>query len=75
MVAMADKRERRKRWVSRGRYAVEVEVEVIYPEEDPSVACLEPATLRWLDEVARRAEAGDVPYLRSIGKVYEAIAS
>lgn len=72
---MADKRERRKRWVSRGRYAVEVEVEVVYPEEDPSEACLEPATVRWLDEIARRAEAGDVSYLRSIGKVYEAIAS
>jgi hypothetical protein len=29
----ARRREKRKRWVQRGQYAVEVEVEVVYPEE------------------------------------------
>jgi hypothetical protein len=58
-------REKRKRWVRRGRYAVEVEVDVLYPAGDPSEPCLEPATVRWLDEVARRAEHGDVAYLFS----------
>ncbi|MGD0542113.1 MAG: hypothetical protein ABSB33_11390 [Tepidisphaeraceae bacterium] len=69
-----DRREKRKRWVQRGRYAVEVEVEVIYPADDPSEACLEPSAVRFLDEVARRAEAGDVAYLRKVGRVFEAVA-
>jgi hypothetical protein len=71
---MNERREKRKRWVQRGRYAVEVEVEVVYPADDPSEPCLEPATVRWLDEVARRAEAADVGYLRQVGRVFEAVA-
>ena len=70
---MADRREKRKRWVQRGPYAVEVEVEVVYPEDDPSEPCLEPATLRWLDEVARKAEEGDVPYLQKAGRLFQAV--
>jgi hypothetical protein len=54
---------------------VEVEVEVIYPTEAPNEACLEPATVRWLDEVARKAEQGDVDYLRSVGRVFQAVSS
>jgi len=72
---MNERREKRKRWVQRGRYAVEVEVEVVYPADDPSEACLEPATVRWLDEIARRAEQGDVEYLRTVGRVFQAVAS
>lgn len=72
---MAEKRERRKRWVQRGRYAVEVEIDVVYPADDPSEPCLEPATVRWLDEIARRAELGDVDYLRTVGRVFEAVPS
>lgn len=70
---MSERRERRKRWVQRGQYAVEVEVEVIYPADDPSEPCLEPATIRWLDEVAQKAAEGDVGYLRKAGRVYQAI--
>ncbi len=72
---MAERREKRKRWVQRGRYAVEVEVEVVYPEDAPSEACLEPETVRWLDEIAHHAEAGDVEYLRRVGRVFQALAS
>jgi hypothetical protein len=72
---MNERREKRKRWVQRGRYAVEVEVEVVYPEDDPAEACLEPETVRWLDEIARRAEQGDLEYLRSVGRVFQAVAS
>ena len=71
---MNERHEKRKRWVQRGRYAVEVEVEVVYPADDPSEPCLEPATVRWLDEIARRAEQGDVDYLRTVGRVFEAVA-
>lgn len=72
---MPERREKRKRWVQRGQFAVEVEVDVIYPADDPGEACLEPNTVRWLDEVARRAEAGDVIYLRSVGRVFQAVSA
>lgn len=71
---MKEKREKRKRWVQRGRYAVEVEIEVVYPSDDPSEPCLEPNTLRWLDEIARKAEQGDVEYLHKVGRVFETVA-
>ena len=72
---MAEQREKRKRWVQRGEYAVEVEVEVVYPTDVPSEACLEPATVRWLDEIARKAEEGDVEFLRRAGRVFHAVPS
>jgi len=65
---MAERRERR-----RGDYAVEVEVEVVYLDDDSQDPCLEPATVRWLDEVARKAEAGDLEYLRTVGRVFQAL--
>ena len=68
-----ERREKRKRWVQRGQYAVEVEVEVVYPEDDPSEPCLEPATVRRLDEIARKAEEGDVEYLRKVGRLFQAV--
>ena len=72
---MAEKREKRKRWVQRGEYAVEVEVEVVYPDDAPSEACLEPAAVRWLDEIARKAEEGDIQFLRRAGRVFQAVPS
>lgn len=71
---MAERREKRKRWIQRGQYAVEVEVDVVYPDEDLSEPCLEPQTVRWLDEIARRAEEGDVEYLHTVGRVFQTIA-
>jgi hypothetical protein len=70
---MTEKREKRKRWVQRGDYAVEVEVEVVYPADSPSEACLEPETIRWLDEVARKAEEGDVEFLRKAGRLFQSV--
>ena len=72
---MSERREKRKRWVQRGEYAVEVEVDVIYPADDPSEACLEPATVHWLDKVARKAEEGDLQFLRRAGRVFQAVSS
>lgn len=71
---MNERREKRKRWIQRGKFAVEVEIEVIYPVDDPSEPCLEPQTVHFLDEVARRAEQGDVAYLRSVGRVFQSVA-
>lgn len=73
MTPMAERREKRKRWIQRGQYAVEVEVEVVYPDDDPAQPCVEPHTVRWLDEVARRAEAGDVAYLQRVGRLFLAV--
>ena len=73
LLTMPDRREKRKRWVQGGQYAVAVEVDVIYPEDDPSEPCLEPATVRWLDEIARKAEEGDVEYLQKAGRVFQAV--
>jgi hypothetical protein len=70
---MAEQREKRKRWVQRGQFAVEVEVEVVYPTEAPWEACLDPAMIRWLDEVARKAEEGDVKFLRRAGRLFQAV--
>ncbi len=70
---MADRREKRKRWVQRGQYAVEVEVEVVYLDDDPSEPCLEAATVHWLDEIAHKAELGDVEYLRKVGRLFQAV--
>ncbi len=71
---MSERREKRKRWVQRGQFAVEVEVEVVFPVDDSREACLEPKTVRWLDEIAKHAEKGDVDYLRKVGRVFQAVA-
>jgi hypothetical protein len=70
---MSERREKRKRWVQRGQFAVEVEVEVVYPADAPHEPCLEPTTVRWLDEVAQKAEQGDLVYLRKVGRVFQAV--
>ena len=70
---MPERREKRKRWVQRGDLAVEVEVDVVYPTDEPSEPCLEPATVRFLAEVARKAEEGVVAYLRRVSRVFQAV--
>ena len=47
--------------------------EVIYPSDDLSEPCLEPSTIRWLDDIAQRAERDDLECLRSVGRVFELI--
>ena len=68
-----DRREVRPHWVQRGQYAVQVQVEQIYLIDDPHTPCLEPKTIRHLDAVAERAEAGDMAYLRKVGRVFSAV--
>ena len=75
LILMAERREKRKRWVQRGQYAVEVEVEVVYPTESPSEACREPATVQWLNEIARHAENDDLAFLRQVGRVFQAVTN
>jgi len=70
---ISGKRVRRTRLVQTPRFVVAVDVEAVIPEADPSEPCLEPETVQFLREVAERAERGDVGWLRSHGKVYEAV--
>jgi hypothetical protein len=67
------KRVRRTRLVQTPRFVVAVEVDAVIPDADPGEPCFEPVPVQFLREVAERAERGDVDWLRSHGKVYEAV--
>ena len=64
------KRVRVPKWVHGRLCVVRVETEAIIPDADPSEPCLEPATLRWLDDLQRLADAGDVEALSKVGEVF-----
>ncbi|MBM4036759.1 MAG: hypothetical protein FJ291_33920 [Planctomycetes bacterium] len=71
-MAEQEKVHKIKRLIQRGKYAVAVEVEAtFYPEDDEAYLSAESCKL--LDEIRRRAEAGDVEFLRSVGQVFELV--
>lgn len=57
-------------WIHAGTCVVRVEVDAVIPEDDPTEPCLEPHTLRWLDELQSLADAGKVTELEKVGTVY-----
>ncbi len=61
-----------KRFIEAPGLVVVVEVPVIYAEEEPDEPLLEAETVKFLDEVKRRADARDWDWLRTVGRVYEA---
>ena len=63
-------RVKRTRWVHAGPCVVQVEVEAIVPIDDPSEACYEPQTVQFLRQVHERAQAGDIEWLKQVGRVY-----
>jgi hypothetical protein len=67
------RRVRRTRLVRTDRYVVAVDVELVYPEDDPGEPCYEAETVELLREVEQRAEQGDVEWLAQRGKVYAAV--
>jgi hypothetical protein len=67
------KRVHRTRLVRTPRFVVAVEVEAVFPAEDPSEACFESETVRMLRDIQKHAERGDVRWLQRRGKVYRAI--
>jgi hypothetical protein len=67
------KRARRTRLVRTEQYVVAVDVEVVYPDDDPEEACYEAETVALLREVEERADQGDVEWLARHGKVYAAV--
>lgn len=67
------RRVRRTRLVRTPKYVVAVEVEAVFPKDDPSEPCFESETVRLLRDVQEHAERGDIDWLQQHGKVYQAI--
>jgi hypothetical protein len=67
------KRVSRVRLVRTPRLVVAVEVEAVFPDDDPTEACFESETVRLLRDVHKHAERGDIRWLQRRGKVYRAI--
>ena len=66
-------RIKKTRWIHTDRYVIAVEVEMVIPKDDPSEPCYEAETVQRLREIERRANLGDVEWLKGQGKVYEAV--
>ena len=69
------KRTRRTRLIQEGRYVVALEVEMVFPADDPTEPCYEAETVELVREVQARAKQGDVKWLRKVGKVFEPVES
>ncbi len=57
-------------WVAGGRYVVAVEIEATIFPERPAEPFLTPQTVRFLEQVARYARAGNLEAITKIGKVF-----
>jgi hypothetical protein len=66
-------RVKRTRLVQTERYIVAVEVEMVFPVDDPTEPCYESETVQLLREIKEHAERGDVDWLIEKGKVYAAV--
>jgi len=64
---------KRTRFVHTARLVVAVDVEMVIPPSDPSEPCLESETVELLRDVHQHAEAGDIAWLQSRGKVYQLV--
>ena len=69
-MARQGKRTRIERWIHAAACVVRVDVEAIVPDADPSEPCLEPQTIRFLDELQSKADRGLVNELAAVGDVY-----
>ena len=66
-------RIKRVRLIQTEKYVVAVEVELVFPTDDPSEPCYESETVQFLKEVKERAERGEIGWLSQNGKVYAAV--
>lgn len=66
-------RIKKTRLIQSDRYVIAVDVEMVYPVDDPSEPCLEAETVQLLKEVKQRADRGDVAWLKQHGRVFEAV--
>ena len=70
---MPGKRVKRTRYIQTAKLIVAVDTEMVIPPSDTSEPCLEPETVELLRDIHQHAEAGDIPWLQSRGKVYQLI--
>jgi hypothetical protein len=52
---------------------VAIDVEMVIPRSDPSEPCLKSETVELLRDIHQHAEAGDIAWLQSRGKVYQLV--
>ncbi len=57
-------------WITSGPYAVAVEVDATLFPERPGEPYLTPQVVRFLEQVARDARAGNLEALKKAGKVF-----
>ena len=69
-MALHGKRTKIERWIHAAPCVMRVEVDAVIPDADPSEPCLEPQTLRFLDDVQDKANRGLINELSRIGDVY-----
>jgi hypothetical protein len=70
MPPIPGKRIRVTKWIHGRLCVVRVEADAIIPDADPSEPCLEPHTLKWLDQLQELADEGDVDALAKAGEVF-----
>lgn len=64
------KRVRIPQWIFGDMCVLRLDVDAVVPDADPSEPCLEPNTLRYLDELQELASTGNVTELEKHGVVY-----
>ena len=64
---------KRTRYIQTAKLIVAVDTEMVIPPSDPSEPCLESETVELLRDIHEHAEAGDITWLQSRGKVYQLI--
>jgi hypothetical protein len=69
-MALQGRRTKVDRWIHASACVVRVQVDAIIPDADPSEACLEPQTIRFLDDLRSKADRGLINELASVGDVY-----
>jgi len=69
-MAIRGKKTKIERWIHSARCAVRVEVDAVFPDFDSTEPCLEPKTLRFLDELQEKVNRGLLSELAKVGEVY-----
>jgi hypothetical protein len=72
---VSGERIKRTRLIQTEKYVVAVEVEMVFPVDDPSEPCYEAETIQFLREIKEHAERGDIAWLMQKGKVYAAVGA
>jgi hypothetical protein len=69
-MGLVGERVRIPKWIDGDNFIVRVEVEAVYPVDDPREPCLEPRVLSHLDHLRRLAKARNFAELEKHGIVY-----